>query len=127
MSVLSNWQQLTCESVLTDKIFIRVDASIEIGSGHVMRCLTLADELKSKHDVNVTFICRDFNRHLGDMIRQRGYTLTLLHNIDDSYMPEENDPSHAKWLGVSWQQDSNETIKHESLVTMAEPSISEPI
>ena len=40
------------------KIVIRTDASINIGTGHVMRCLTLAEALKQQ-GVKVEFICRE--------------------------------------------------------------------
>jgi len=40
-------------------IVIRTDASIGIGTGHVMRCLTLAKQLK-RHGTEVTFVCREF-------------------------------------------------------------------
>ena len=39
-------------------IAFRTDASLQIGSGHVMRCLTLADKLK-KAGAKITFITRD--------------------------------------------------------------------
>lgn len=46
----------------TDKnikeIIIRTDASSSIGTGHIMRCLALADELK-QYGANVSFICRE--------------------------------------------------------------------
>ncbi len=39
------------------KILIRTDASQQIGSGHVMRCLSLANELRQK--AHVSFICQE--------------------------------------------------------------------
>ena len=39
------------------KIGFRVDASYQIGTGHVVRCLALAQALSTKGG-QVTFICR---------------------------------------------------------------------
>ena len=39
------------------RFFIRVDASATIGTGHVMRCLTLADEL-FKYGYQIIFMCQ---------------------------------------------------------------------
>ena len=55
------------------RVVIRVDASIEIGSGHVIRCLTLAEILK-ENGVNVQFICR---KHKGNLIK---YLVMFLRN-----------------------------------------------
>ena len=54
------------------KILIRTDASIEIGSGHLMRCLTLADQLRSE-GAEVAFICRDLPGEMFDVLDNRGY------------------------------------------------------
>jgi len=53
---------------------MRADASISIGAGHVMRCLTLAD-VPEEPRRRVPFICRLQPGHLFDLIRARGHAI----------------------------------------------------
>ncbi|HHY74149.1 MAG TPA: UDP-2,4-diacetamido-2,4,6-trideoxy-beta-L-altropyranose hydrolase [Bacillus bacterium] len=53
-------------------ILIRSDASTKIGSGHIMRCLTLADMLRTE-GATVYFICRELEGHLCDFVKAKGY------------------------------------------------------
>lgn len=97
----------------------RVDSSQEIGSGHVMRCLTLACSLRNK-GANVTFVCRDLLGNLGEIIEQQHFNLIMLPNYKDN----KNLPlitAHSKWLGVHWKVDAAETI---SVVNRLENEIS---
>lgn len=93
------------------RVAFRADASIQIGTGHVMRCLTLADEL-SRQGHECRFVCREHGGHLGDLITSKGYGLTLLPGTSDNE-PEENDRNsddYARWLGVPWQDDARQTL-----------------
>ena len=58
-------------------IVIRADSSIEIGSGHIMRCLTLADQLVAD-GAKVGFVCRQLPGAMIDAIRQRGHSCMLV-------------------------------------------------
>jgi UDP-2,4-diacetamido-2,4,6-trideoxy-beta-L-altropyranose hydrolase len=89
------------------QVAFRTDASLQIGTGHVMRCLTLADALR-KRGVQITFICRPHPGHLLDLIQQRGHTAKALAPADDAYTPPA-DPCHAKWLGTHWARDAAQT------------------
>tara|TARA_B110001469_G_C9392965_1_gene202639 strand:- start:14 stop:250 length:237 start_codon:yes stop_codon:yes gene_type:complete len=63
----------------------RADASNDIGSGHVMRWLTLADELR-KHSINCSFICRAHAGNFLELIRERGFeahALSLQASLSD--------------------------------------------
>lgn len=57
-------------------ILFRADASVQIGSGHVMRCLTLATALAPY--ASCEFICRAEAGHLAEVIRQHGFNVQLL-------------------------------------------------
>lgn len=52
----------------------RADASRNIGLGHVMRCLSLADKLRAT-GWGVWFACRNWDGHAGELIQQRGHDL----------------------------------------------------
>ena len=59
-------------SVVGLHIAFRTDASLQIGTGHVMRCLTLADQLRSE-GAKVAFICRDLPDGMFELLHARGY------------------------------------------------------
>jgi len=58
-------------------IIFRTDASVNIGTGHVMRCLTFADELRQKSP-DINFICREEPANLISYIENRGYKVHQL-------------------------------------------------
>lgn len=88
------------------KIAFRADASTDIGTGHVMRCLTLARALSARgHDCR--FVCRDLPGHLADRIGTE-YPVTLLPAPAPGLaLPDA--PDHAAWAGVPAAQDAAET------------------
>jgi len=68
-------------------IVIRADASISIGTGHIMRCLTLAHELKNIHrgkKINITFICCKLPLFLKKKITTSPFELIELKHQDDN-------------------------------------------
>jgi UDP-2,4-diacetamido-2,4,6-trideoxy-beta-L-altropyranose hydrolase len=89
-------------------VVFRVDASSRMGSGHVMRCLTLAQAL-CERDAACTFICRELDGNLISLIKERGFTVFILPNYKEGYEAQEGDVSHAGWLGCDWQTDASET------------------
>ena len=64
------------------RVAFRVDASLEIGIGHVMRCLTLADALRQR-GATVVFLCCETPGHLTELIRSRGYEVQILGSAMD--------------------------------------------
>ena len=61
------------------KIYFRCDSSFDIGSGHVIRCLTLANFLKKK-GLFTTFICKETEGNLFDVILKHNHNLVVLSN-----------------------------------------------
>lgn len=59
-------------------LVFRADSSIEIGTGHIMRCLSLCDQLKIK----ATFVSRELEGHVCDKIEEAGHKLIRLPKID---------------------------------------------
>jgi len=59
------------------QLAIRTDSSVQIGTGHVMRCLTLAERLREK-GADVLFICRELVGNLNELISAKGFALCRL-------------------------------------------------
>ncbi|RQW70845.1 UDP-2,4-diacetamido-2,4,6-trideoxy-beta-L-altropyranose hydrolase [Halomonas sp. YLB-10] len=97
-------------------IAFRADASRQIGTGHVMRCLTLADTL-SDQGVVCHFLCRPHDGHLIERIESHGHTVHQL-PLDEALVQGKrfgtdgaNVPAHACWLGVPWEVDAEQSSR----------------
>lgn len=88
-------------------IFIRVDASNHIGSGHVMRCITLAIRLQQQ-GAKIHFICREHVGHLCDLLEKKGFSVSKL-PAPKNEVPLPTSTSHSHWLGVPWYIDAKQT------------------
>lgn len=87
------------------KVAIRVDSSTAIGSGHLMRCLTLAEQMRWEKKAEVHFISRDLDGNLNDKIVTAGFFLHVLpqHTLDESL------EGYVTWLTVQQSVDVVET------------------
>ena len=88
-------------------IVIRTDASVAIGYGHVIRCLTLAEALRERR-IAVSFVCREHKGHLCDLAEERGFAVSRLPAPKEEAQSEETF-SHTAWLGAPWQEDAEGT------------------
>lgn len=78
------------------RLVFRTDASNRIGSGHVMRCLTLAEEARGR-GMDVLFICKALEGHLEATIRAAGFDVAMLPAPDGS-APSLSQAPHRDWL-----------------------------
>lgn len=88
-------------------VFIRADASSLIGSGHVMRCLTLAHRLSKEQNAKVIFIMRKLSGNLIDLVRKQGFDVLVLPPADQDYELED----YGLWLTVPMEVDAQQTIE----------------
>lgn len=92
------------------KVLFRADASTQIGTGHVMRCLTLANALRSR-GARCSFVCREHVGHLVEQIRVCGHEV---HALPLAELPSTKlsnaHHDHAAWLGADWATDAQQTL-----------------
>lgn len=91
-----------------DIVLFRADAGERIGTGHVMRCLVIADAL-AETGLRTGFICKAHKGHLGDVITQRGHPVHLLDLTPDAPPPGPRDRATAGWLGGSVEDDARQS------------------
>jgi UDP-2,4-diacetamido-2,4,6-trideoxy-beta-L-altropyranose hydrolase len=95
-------------------IAFRVDASGKIGTGHLVRCLTLADALKAR-GASTRFVCRQIPDFLAGLVTQRGHELAMLKSSPRPF--PEDILAHSQWLETSQQQDAEDTKRALAVAT----------
>lgn len=119
---------------MTPSFAIRVNAATHIGSGHLMRCLTLAHQLRTL-GARVRFLCRAHPGHLNHRIRAEGFDLIelplpsaspneLSQPLSSASPNERSQPLPsasptddlslygAAWLGATWQEDAAQCARN---------------
>lgn len=94
------------------KVLFRTDASVQIGIGHVMRCLTLAEALREQ-GAKCRFVCREHPGHLLEQIRQQGFVAHGLPISNDDIRMGDSEglwaSKYGQWLGADWVTDATQT------------------
>lgn len=86
-------------------VFFRVDSSNLIGSGHLMRCLTLAQRYR-KDGHSVAFVCRALEGNLASLVKKQDFQLHMLSAAEK----DETLTGYDKWLTVTQERDAAETV-----------------
>lgn len=86
---------------------IRADASTSIGSGHVMRCLTLAHRLKKEKNAKVVFVMRVLPGNLIGVVEKQGFEVLKLLPANQKYSLS----GYGLWLTVPMEVDAKQTIE----------------
>lgn len=86
-----------------------MDASRDIGTGHVMRCLAVANEAK-RRDWECIFVLRDPEDGIITYINSFDHRVKELISADCEETTD-NTTAHGDWLPVSQTQDANETFE----------------
>ncbi|WP_186580810.1 UDP-2,4-diacetamido-2,4,6-trideoxy-beta-L-altropyranose hydrolase [Aquibacillus kalidii] len=66
-------------------VIIRVDSSNSIGTGHVYRCVTLAEQLRN-YKVKVLFICMNLEGNSINYIKNNGFEIRIIKSLNNNGM-----------------------------------------
>jgi UDP-2,4-diacetamido-2,4,6-trideoxy-beta-L-altropyranose hydrolase len=92
------------------RIITRCDASLLIGSGHVMRCRTLARELQ-RRGAEVIFLCRRQPGDLIHLLEQEFRVLALPEQPLAACEGLEGSDLYGAWLGCTQEQDASQCLE----------------
>jgi UDP-2,4-diacetamido-2,4,6-trideoxy-beta-L-altropyranose hydrolase len=91
------------------RIAIRVDASVQMGTGHLRRCMTLAESLR-EGGYEPTFVTRDLGLDNAATLAATGHAAITLPPPNAAFASGANLPPHAAWAEVGWEHDAAQTI-----------------
>lgn len=88
------------------KVIFRTDASHLIGTGHVMRCLTLSNVLREQ-GYEIFFCCRPHRGNLISHIETAGFPVF---SLTAPHLNYDYGLSHSSWLGATQEEDASQCI-----------------
>ncbi|MDW2402506.1 UDP-2,4-diacetamido-2,4,6-trideoxy-beta-L-altropyranose hydrolase [Vibrio sp. 1262-1] len=88
-------------------IVFRVDSSYEIGTGHVMRCLTLAKEIRKQVEAEIYFFSRNSQGNINSLIESEGFHLVEMEAPGEV---KNGELKHCAWLGKTPEADAEEFL-----------------
>jgi UDP-2,4-diacetamido-2,4,6-trideoxy-beta-L-altropyranose hydrolase len=91
------------------RVAIRVDASATIGTGHIKRCLSLAQALLEQ-GAEVRLVTRALDTVGEKVLQNAPCRVQWLQTLTQDFPTDDTCPPHAAWAVVPWQQDANETV-----------------
>lgn len=96
------------DRTLYPRVAFRADASNRIGTGHVMRCLALAESI-TRRGGEARFVSRAHEGNLIDLIKRRGHPVAVLPSTREAHGDGSGGTPHEDWLETSWGRDASET------------------
>jgi UDP-2,4-diacetamido-2,4,6-trideoxy-beta-L-altropyranose hydrolase len=91
------------------KVAFRVDANAQIGSGHLVRCATLAAALRGR-GADTLFLCRGLPDAWGAWLMRQGLPWHELGTAGGGLRTAHaGEPAHAGWLGIDRDADAQQT------------------
>jgi UDP-2,4-diacetamido-2,4,6-trideoxy-beta-L-altropyranose hydrolase len=91
--------------MITRKVLFRLDASDQIGTGHLMRCLVIADALQ-EHGITSSFLCYPLPTRLQQLVQDKQHQ--LIYPTDENNEFKLIDQLQPDWIIVDhYELDAN--------------------
>ena len=85
-----------------------MDASVEMGLGHLRRSMALAEALRQR-GASVEFVTRDLGIDTARLLEADGYAPVTLPKPHRGFSSAPDAPAHAAWAGVPQELDADQT------------------
>ena len=95
---------------MSKNILFRCDASNLIGSGHVIRCRTLARQLKNINKNKVVFLCRQQKGDFIQILKEEFEVIELEKISKKDFLITKNKNIYESWLGCSQKEDAKNCL-----------------
>jgi UDP-2,4-diacetamido-2,4,6-trideoxy-beta-L-altropyranose hydrolase len=90
------------------RIAFRTDSSLQIGTGHLRRCLSLAQAL-AEQGAEVVLVVRQLDGVAGHVLKGGGFPVHWLPAPTAGDATDADGPPHRDWAQVPWRRDAEQT------------------